>query len=323
MHKASGRSFHVKFAPPKSMQLLADGKPDPATMLDDATGESLYQRADDTAEALKSRLDGYFAKTVPILNHYGPRNVVRRVDANQAPELVWECTKAALPPRQVIMLFGAPGAGKGTQAPMIVEALGIPQLSTGDMLREAVAAGSEVGKKAKAVMESGGLVSDDLVIGIIKDRISQSDCSKGFILDGFPRTVEQAKALDGLLALQKEAVSLVLAFEVPPEVLEERICGRWMHKGSGYSFHVKFAPPKSMKLLADGKPDPATMLDDATGEPLYQRADDTAEALKSRLDGYFAKTVPILEHYGPKGIVRKVDANQAPAKVREATRLYI
>merc|ERR1719378_956241 len=120
-------------------------------------------------------------------------------------------------------------------------------------------------------MESGGLVSDDIVVGIIKDRIQEEDCSNGFILDGFPRTVEQAKALDSLLASQGEMVSLVLAFEVPPEALEERICGRWMHKASGRSYHVKFSPPKQMKLLEGGAPDPATMLDDETGEALYQR----------------------------------------------------
>merc|ERR1719316_804968 len=123
--------------------------------------------------------------------------------------------------------------------------MGIPQLSTGDMLREAVAAGTEVGLQAKSVMESGGLVSDEIVIGIIRDRIAAEDCSKGFILDGFPRTLEQTKALDALLAEKGEAVSRVLAFDVPAEVLEERICGRWMHKASGRSYHVKFAPPAS------------------------------------------------------------------------------
>lgn len=225
--------------------------------------------------------------------------------------------------RQVLMLFGAPGAGKGTQAPKIVETLGIPQLSTGDMLRAAVAGGTEVGLKAKEVMESGGLVSDDLVLGIIEERIAAEDCAKGFILDGFPRTLEQARQLDVMLGKTGEAVSNVLAFEVPAEVLEERICGRWMHKASGRSYHVKFAPPKAMVLGNDGKPDPATMLDDDTTEPLYQRADDTAEALKSRLEGYFSQTVPILEHYGPKGIVHSVNANQAPEEVWNQTKGFL
>merc|ERR1719316_1777688 len=201
--------------------------------------------------------------------------------------------------------------------------MGIPQLSTGDMLREAVAAGTEVGLQAKSVMESGGLVSDDIVIGIIRDRIAAEDCSKGFILDGFPRTLDQSKALDALLTEKGEAVSRVLAFNVPAEVLEERICGRWMHKESGRSYHVKFKPPKSMQVGDDGKPDPATMLDDDTGEALYQRADDTPEALKTRLEGYFAKTTPILEHYGPKGIVKGVNANQEIEAVWNDTKAVI
>eukprot|EP00913_Durusdinium_trenchii_P007854 g7371.t1 len=213
-------------------------------------------------------------------------------------------------PRKIMMLFGAPGAGKGTQGPKIVDALDIPQLSTGDMLREAVAAGTEVGKKAKAVMASGGLVSDEIVIGIIADRIKEPDCKSGFILDGFPRTLAQAKALDTMLATNGEAVSLIVEFSVDPAVLEERICGRWMHKASGRSYHVKFTPPKSMKLGADGKPLPDTMKDDITGEPLYQRSDDTAEALKTRLDAYKSQTLPILEHYKDKGIVKKVDGGR-------------
>mmetsp|Transcript_88245 Transcript_88245/g.159113 ORF Transcript_88245/g.159113 Transcript_88245/m.159113 type:complete len:293 (+) Transcript_88245:84-962(+) len=213
-------------------------------------------------------------------------------------------------PRKIMMVFGAPGAGKGTQGAKIVDTLDIPQLSTGDMLREAVAAGTEVGKQAKAVMASGGLVSDEIVIGIIADRIKQPDCSKGFILDGFPRTVAQTKALDEMLAKTGEAVSLVMAFEVDPAVLEERICGRWMDKGSGRSYHVKFCPPKSMKLGPDGKPLPATMTDDQTGALLFQRPDDTAEALIKRLDGYNSQTLPILDHYKPKGIVKTVDGGR-------------
>uniref|UniRef100_A0A7S4UZH1 Adenylate kinase active site lid domain-containing protein n=1 Tax=Alexandrium monilatum TaxID=311494 RepID=A0A7S4UZH1_9DINO len=213
-------------------------------------------------------------------------------------------------PRKIMMVFGAPGAGKGTQGPRIVDMLGIPQLSTGDMLREAVAAGTEVGKRAKDIMASGGLVSDEIVIGIIADRIKAEDCKRGFILDGFPRTLEQARALDAMLARTGEAVSLVMAFDVDPAVLEERICGRWMDKASGRSYHVKFCPPKSMKLGADGKPVKETMKDDQTGSLLYQRPDDTAEALKKRLDGYKSQTVPILDHYGPKGIVKSIDGGR-------------
>lgn len=218
-------------------------------------------------------------------------------------------------PRKIMIVFGAPGAGKGTQGEKIVELLGIPQLSTGDMLREAVAQGTAVGKRAKAVMESGGLVSDDILIAMIEERIQQPDCDQGFILDGMPRTMVQAKAVDEMLAKTGESVSLVMAFDVDPKVLEERICGRWMHKASGRSFHVKFRPPKAMKLDASGKLIPESMKDDETGEPLYQRADDTAEALKKRLDGYNAQTVPILGMYKPRGIVKMIDGGAPMNKV--------
>jgi len=204
-----------------------------------------------------------------------------------------------------------------------VEKLGVPQLSTGDMLRAAVAEGSEIGLQAKAVMETGGLVSDEIVIGIISERIAKPDCAKGFILDGFPRTLEQAKALDEVLAKTGEAVTLVLAFDVPAEALEERICGRWTHKASGRSYHVKYTPPKSMQLKEDGSFDLETMLDDETGEKLEQRDDDTAEALKSRLESYFGKTTPILDHYTPKNIVRKINANQAPDAVWAETEQHL
>jgi len=217
------------------------------------------------------------------------------------------------PPKKVLILFGPPGAGKGSQAPKIVEALSIPQLSTGDMLRAAVAAGSEVGKQAKDVMESGGLVGDDLVVAVIKERVKDDDCKGGFILDGFPRTVEQAKMLDAMLETSGDTVSLVLALEVPDEVLAERICGRWVHKPSGRSYHVKYARPKS---LGEGDaPAEATMLDDETGEPLEQRSDDTEEALTKRLEGYHAQTVPILDHYEAAGVVRRLNANQEPGEV--------
>lgn len=213
-------------------------------------------------------------------------------------------------PRNIMILFGPPGAGKGTHGPKIEDLLGIPQLSTGDMLRAAVAAQTEVGKKAQAVMKAGGLVSDEIVVGIIRDRIKEEDCKFGFILDGFPRTLVQAKALDKMLAEEGACVTKVIELQVPDEVLEERICGRWIHKKSGRSYHVKFAPPKSMKVGADGKPLPASMKDDETGEPLMQRPDDTASALVKRLQGYHNETVPILNHYAPNGIVKTVNANQ-------------
>eukprot|EP00588_Corethron_pennatum_P016240 CAMPEP_0194303812 /NCGR_PEP_ID=MMETSP0171-20130528/1626_1 /TAXON_ID=218684 /ORGANISM="Corethron pennatum, Strain L29A3" /LENGTH=252 /DNA_ID=CAMNT_0039054849 /DNA_START=42 /DNA_END=800 /DNA_ORIENTATION=- len=212
--------------------------------------------------------------------------------------------------RNIIILLGPPGSGKGTHGPRIEELLSIAQLSTGDMLRAAVSAGTEVGKKAQEVMKAGGLVSDDIVVGIIRGRIREPDCKLGFILDGFPRTLDQAVALDTMLIEEGAAVSRVLELAVPDSVLEERICGRWIHKKSGRSYHVKYAPPKSIVRDADGEPVSGSMTDDATGEPLVQRPDDTAEALAKRLSGYHMETVPILDHYQPHGIVSSVQADQ-------------
>jgi adenylate kinase len=217
-------------------------------------------------------------------------------------------------PRKIMILFGAPGAGKGTQAPKIVDTLNIPQLSTGDIMR-GVDKSSPLGKEMGKYMSAGKLVPDKIVVDIVVERINQGDCKNGFILDGFPRTKAQAVALDKQLAANGERVSNIIAFNVPDSVLEERVCGRWIHKKSGRSYHVKFAAPKAMKLGADGKPIPETMLDDSTGEALYQRADDTAAALKTRLKSYHKETVPILGHYAPAGLVKNVNANQDIAKV--------
>jgi adenylate kinase len=220
-------------------------------------------------------------------------------------------------PRNIIILFGPPGSGKGTVAPNMEVLLSTPQLSTGDMLRAAVAQKTEVGLKAQEVMKAGGLVSDEIVVGIIRDRIREDDCKLGFILDGFPRTLEQAQALDKVLAEEGDRVTKVVALTVPDEVLEERICGRWVHKSSGRSYHIKFAPPKSMAMDESGKPIPESMKDDETGEALMQRPDDTSEALVKRLEGYHKETVPILEHYQPEGVVKKVNANVKPSLVWE------
>jgi adenylate kinase len=178
------------------------------------------------------------------------------------------------------------------------------------MLRAAVAEQSDVGKKAEAVMKAGGLVSDDIVIGIIKERIKDRDCRYGFILDGFPRTLKQAQALDEMLSEEGASVTKVIEMQIPDAVLEERICGRWIHKASGRSYHVKYAPPKSMKLDKDGKALAETMFDDETNAPLEQRKDDTPDALVKRLKSYHSETVPILDHYRPNGVVRAVNAKQ-------------
>ncbi len=180
-----------------------------------------------------------------------------------------------------LILLGAPGAGKGTQATFICQKYGIPQISTGDMLRAAVKAGSELGLQAKKVMDAGGLVSDDLIINLVKDRLTQADCAKGFLFDGFPRTLPQAEAM------RTAGVKLdyVLEIDVPFEAIIERMSGRRSHPASGRTYHVKFNAPKEA-----GK-------DDVTGEPLIQRKDDEEETVKNRLNVYSAQTRPLVAYY--------------------------
>ena len=181
-----------------------------------------------------------------------------------------------------LILLGAPGAGKGTQATFIKEKFNIPQISTGDMLRAAVAAGTELGIAAKKVMDAGGLVSDDIIIGLVKDRLQQPDCANGYLFDGFPRTTRQADAM-------KEAgvaIDYVLEIDVPDSAIVERMSGRRVHPGSGRSYHVKFNPPK-----VEGK-------DDLTGEPLIQRDDDKEETVLKRLSVYHDQTEVLLDYYG-------------------------
>jgi adenylate kinase len=180
-----------------------------------------------------------------------------------------------------VILLGAPGAGKGTQATFITKKFGIPQISTGDMLRAAVKAGTELGLKAKSVMDSGGLVSDDLIIGLIKDRLSQPDCANGCLFDGFPRTIPQAEALKnaGL------AIDHVVEIKVDDEEIVKRISGRRVHEGSGRVYHTVFNPPK-----VEGK-------DNETGEDLVQRKDDVEETVRHRLSVYHAQTEPLVKFY--------------------------
>ena len=180
-----------------------------------------------------------------------------------------------------VILLGAPGAGKGTQAKFITEKFGIPQISTGDMLRAAVKAGTELGLIAKSVMDSGGLVSDDLIINLVKERISQADCANGFLFDGFPRTIPQAEAL------VKAGVELdhVVEIDVKDEDIVQRIAGRRVHEASGRVYHIVYNPPKIA-----GK-------DDITGEELVQRKDDTEETVRHRLSVYHAQTEPLVKFY--------------------------
>ncbi len=180
-----------------------------------------------------------------------------------------------------LILLGAPGAGKGTQAQFICEKFAIPQISTGDMLRAAVKAGTELGIAAKKIMDAGGLVSDDIIIGLVKDRLTQPDCSKGYLFDGFPRTIPQAQAM-------KDAgvpIDYVLEIDVPFDAIIDRMSGRRVHPASGRTYHVTFNPPKS-----EGQ-------DDVTGEDLIQRDDDKEETVRKRLQVYNDQTRPLVEYY--------------------------
>ena len=203
-----------------------------------------------------------------------------------------------------IILLGAPGAGKGTQAQFLMAKFGIPQISTGDMLRAAIKAGTELGKKAKAVMDAGQLVSDELIIGLVKERIAQDDCKTGFLLDGFPRTIPQADAM------KENGVSVdhVIEFDVPDEVIVERMAGRRVHPGSGRVYHVVYNPPK-----VEGK-------DDETGEDLAIRPDDEEATVRKRLGIYHEQTKPLVEYYQAEAAAGAcnyltIDGTQAVEKV--------
>jgi adenylate kinase len=180
-----------------------------------------------------------------------------------------------------LILLGAPGAGKGTQATFICQKYGIPQISTGDMLRAAVKAGTPLGLQAQAVMASGGLVSDELIINLVKERLTQADCANGFLFDGFPRTIPQADAMRAAGV----ALDYVVEIDVPFDAIIERMSGRRSHPASGRTYHVKFNPPK-----VEG-------VDDVSGEPLIQRDDDKEETVKKRLEVYSAQTRPLVDYY--------------------------
>jgi adenylate kinase len=180
-----------------------------------------------------------------------------------------------------LILLGAPGAGKGTQATFICQKFSIPQISTGDMLRAAVKAGTPLGIEAKKVMDSGGLVSDDLIINLVKERIAQPDCAQGFLFDGFPRTIPQADAMKAAGV----KIDYVLEIDVPFEAIIERMSGRRSHAASGRTYHVKYNPPKTAGV------------DDVTGEPLIQREDDKEETVRKRLEVYSQQTRPLVAYY--------------------------
>lgn len=202
-----------------------------------------------------------------------------------------------------ILLMGPPGAGKGTQAAELVKKFAIPHISTGDMFRAAIKEGTALGREAKGYMDQGKLVPDSVTIGIVRERLAKDDCKKGFILDGFPRTVEQADALDGILKDLGLSLTRVLNINVPAADLIERATGRRICKKCGATYHVKFNPPKKEGVC------------DACGGELFQRADDTAETMKNRLSVYEASTKPLIDYYEKAGVYTEVDGRQAIDKV--------
>jgi adenylate kinase len=205
--------------------------------------------------------------------------------------------------KMYILLMGPPGAGKGTQAANLVQKYGIPHISTGDMFRAAVKEGTELGKKAKACMDAGQLVPDEITIGIVKERLAKPDCAKGFILDGFPRTVEQADALDGILKALSIRLTRAVDISVPSDVLVERAVGRRICKKCGATYHIRFNPSKAEGVC------------DACGGETYQRADDSEATMKNRLSVYEAQTKPLISYYREAGLYSEIDGSQEMSKV--------
>ncbi|PRY22624.1 adenylate kinase [Aliiruegeria haliotis] len=204
-------------------------------------------------------------------------------------------SEAPTPP--VLILLGPPGAGKGTQARMLEDAFGLVQLSTGDLLRGAVASGTEAGLAAKAVMEAGELVSDEIVIAVLKDRLGDDDTAKGVILDGFPRTTAQAEALDGLLASSGQKINAAISLEVEDDAMVERISGRYTCGNCGEGYHDSFKTP-----AVDG------ICDKCGGTEFKRRSDDNAETVRSRLEAYHAQTAPLIDFYQGRGVLKEVAA---------------
>ena len=202
-----------------------------------------------------------------------------------------------------IILLGPPGCGKGTQAQKLIREFGFVQLSTGDMLRAAISKGTEIGMQAKSIIDKGELVSDELVIGIVRDRIFSQECECGYMLDGFPRTLAQAEKLDQILSDRNQKIDVVLRLCVPDDMAMRRIAGRRFHITSGRSYNIEFNPPK-----IEGR-------DDITGEKLVQREDDKEEIVQSRLNTYHELTEPLVRYYQKQGIIKAIDGAGSPEKI--------
>ena len=202
-----------------------------------------------------------------------------------------------------LMVFGAPGAGKGTQAKFLVEKYNIPQISTGDMLRAAIVDKTAMGMEAKKFMDAGELVPDSTIIGIIQDRLDKDDCQNGFILDGFPRTLAQAEALEDLMSKSGKKLDFVLSFDVPDELIIQRIAGRRVCPKCGASYHVEFNPSKKEGIC------------DACGDNLIIRKDDNADTVKNRLQNYHNQTAPLIDFYKNMGVFAQIDGSQELSKV--------
>lgn len=202
-----------------------------------------------------------------------------------------------------LLIMGPPGAGKGTQAEVLVQKLEIPHISTGDMFRAAIKEGTEMGKKAKEYMDAGQLVPDEVVVGMVKERLSKDDCAKGFLLDGFPRTLAQAEALEKTLQEMQMQIDAVINIAVPREKLMDRLTGRRICRACGASYHVVFNPPVQPNVC------------DKCGGELYQRDDDNEATVANRLDVYEAQTQPLIDFYQARGVLRQIDGDQPIEKV--------
>ena len=202
-----------------------------------------------------------------------------------------------------IILLGPPGCGKGTQAQKLINEFGFVQLSTGDMLRAAISKGTEIGVEAKSIIDKGELVSDEIVIGIVRERIFSKECERGYMLDGFPRTLAQAEKLNQILSDRNQKIDVVIRLCVPEDILVRRIAGRRFHIKSGRSYNIEFNPPK-----IEGK-------DDITGEKLVQREDDKEEIVESRIKTYYELTEPLVEYYKKEGLLKEIDGTGLPENI--------